>query len=189
MLVQDFIETERLSIRPVQLDDVEILYSVIFSDPQLMGKGIYLGRVLSYEESKTFIERMCLPHPDNRYISPSVFLLKSTQELIGYGGLSNETNWGDTYRTTEKRLDVELFYVFKQAYWGQGLGTEAAKALIEHAIQQRQANRVWASIQSTNKVSQRVVEKAGMRQVKQVTHEGSTLYLYEIARTDQSLNL
>lgn len=183
MSIQNIIETERMLIRPVQISDVEMLHSAIFSNPELMGSGIYLGRALTYEESELFVTRMNQSNMDKRHISPSVFLLKTTQELIGYGGLSSVTNWGDLYRTTEDRLDVELFYIFKQAYQGQGFGTEMAKALIDYAIFQCYADRVWASIHSANKVSQRLVEKVGMRQVGQVTQEGELLYLYEMTRT------
>ena len=110
------IETQRLLIRSVQLTDVSALHEGIFRDPKLMGTGIYLGRALSAEESQAFVAQMCAPRQDKRYIAPSVFFLKGTNELVGYGGLASETNWGDLYCTTATRLDAELFYVLKQPY-------------------------------------------------------------------------
>lgn len=179
------IETERLLIRSVQLTDVGALHEGIFRDPELMGTGIYLGRALSYEESLSIVERMCTPRHANHYIAPSVFFLRETNDLVGYGGLSSETNWGDLYYTNAARLDAELFYVLQQSYWGQGLATEMAKAVIEDAFLSQGVDRVWASINSANKASQRVVEKAGMLRSKEIAESDQRLYLYEITRSRQ----
>ena len=59
MIIENPIETDRLIIRPVRLADVDELYTGIFSDDELMATGIYLGRVLSYEETQQFVEKMC----------------------------------------------------------------------------------------------------------------------------------
>lgn len=179
--MENTIETGRLIIRPVQLADVDELHTGIFSDDELMATGIYLGRVLNYEETQQFVEEMCRPRIDSRHISPSIFLLKPTNELVGYGGLSSETNWGDLFRTTAERLDVEIFYVFRKTYWGIGLATEVAKAMIDYALNRRGADRVWTSIQARNNASQRVVEKAGMSLVQKTSHDGSEIYVYAIA--------
>lgn len=182
MTMANRIETDRLIIRPVQLTDVDELHTGIFRDNELMATGIYLGRALSYEETQQFVAEMCQPRIDSRYISPSVFLLKSTNELVGYGGLTSETNWGDRFRTTEERLEVEIFYVFKKAYWGMGLATEMAKAMVDYGLNQRGADCVWTSIQARNHASQRVVEKVGMSLVQKTIHDGSELYLYAISK-------
>ncbi|MFN8494303.1 MAG: GNAT family N-acetyltransferase [Caldilineaceae bacterium] len=182
MDTENTIETDRLIIRPVQLIDVHELHTSIFSNDELMATGIYLGRALSYEETQQFVEEMCRTHRDSRYISPSVFLLKQTNELVGYGGLSSKTNWGDLFRTTDERLDVEIFYVFKKVYWGMGLATEMAKAMIDYALNRRGADRVWTSIQARNKASQRVVEKAGMNLVQKTNHDGGEIHVYAVAR-------
>lgn len=182
MLMENTIETDRLIIRPVQLSDVNELHTDIFSDDELMATGIYLGRALSQEETQQFVEEMCRPRIDSRHISPSIFLLKPTNKLVGYGGLASETNWGDLFRTTDERLDVEIFYVFKKAYWGIGLATEVAKAMIDYALNRRSADHVWTSIQVGNNASQRVVEKAGMRLVQEISSDGSEIYVYAIAK-------
>lgn len=182
MTIENTIETDRLIIRSVQLADVDELHTDIFSDDELMATGIYLGRVLSYEETQQLVEEMCRPRIDSQSISPSIFLFKSTNELVGYGGLSSETNWGDLFRTTDERLDVEIFYVFKKAYWGMGLATEMAKAMIDYALNQCGADRVWTSIQARNIASQRVVEKAGMSLVQKTSQDGSEIYVYVIAK-------
>jgi ribosomal-protein-alanine N-acetyltransferase len=59
-------------------------------------------------------------------------------------------------------LRLELGYVLAQPYWGRGLMTEAAGAVVNWAVAQPQVYRVWATVDLENRASQRVLEKVGM---------------------------
>ena len=104
----------------------------------------------------------------------------TTVRLVGYGGLSSETNWADLYQTTPQRLDAELFYVLRKLYWGQGLASEMAKAVIQTAFTHRAVDRVWTSIRVSNAASQRVAEKAGLGSAHEVDQADEWLYLYAL---------
>ena len=53
-------------------------------------------------------------------------------------------------------------YVLAQPYWGQGLMTEAARAVVEFAFADPRVFRVWAVCDVDNARSARVLEKVGM---------------------------
>ena len=58
---------------------------------------------------------------------------------------------------------AELGYWIGFPYWGQGLATEAVRAVIDFAFQTLQLNRVQACHVPHNLASARVLEKAGLQ--------------------------
>lgn len=56
-----------------------------------------------------------------------------------------------------------LGYAIGRNWWGQGIATEAARALITWGIKELDLARLWASTDVRNVRSQRVLEKLGMR--------------------------
>src|SRR5205085_6573703 len=58
--------------------------------------------------------------------------------------------------------EVEVAYMIAKPYWGQGLATEAARALIEHGFRDHGLRRLISIIHPDNKGSIRVAEKNGM---------------------------
>ena len=53
-------------------------------------------------------------------------------------------------------------YLLHRHYWGQGYGTEAARAVVTWAIAQPEIDRVWATCDTENLASVRVLEKCGL---------------------------
>lgn len=72
--------------------------------------------------------------------------------------------------------DAEIGYGYGPAAWGQGYATEAAAALTEHLLGQREVRRVTAQTALTNRASERVLEKCGFVRgdVKEVRGEQLT---------------
>jgi ribosomal-protein-alanine N-acetyltransferase len=82
------------------------------------------------------------------------FLLKATGRLVGAGGLR--------IRSAEHRT-ADVGYVLRRDAWGQGLATEAARALVELGLRRLGMHRIWATCHVENARSAHVLEKAGMR--------------------------
>ena len=59
---------------------------------------------------------------------------------------------------------VDLGYVLAQEAWGQGYMTEALQAVLGAALASDRINRVKAICDLENVASQRVMEKAGMKE-------------------------
>ena len=60
----------------------------------------------------------------------------------------------------------EAWYLLDPRFWGRGLVTAAARALVTHGFATLQLHRIWASCLPENPASSRVLEKLGFR------HEG-----------------
>ena len=56
----------------------------------------------------------------------------------------------------------EVGYILSKDYWGQGLMTEALKAVLIYLLQDARFNRVTARFVRANPASGRVMAKAGM---------------------------
>ena len=82
------------------------------------------------------------------------FFLRSTGELAGCCGL----------RPRDPVLRIlELGYALRPEFWGKGLATEAARAVVEHAFGTLGATALFAGHHPDNSASRRTLEKLGFR--------------------------
>src|SRR5262249_1767596 len=58
---------------------------------------------------------------------------------------------------------AELSYILAQEAWGRGYASEAARAVIESAMELSGVDRIWAMCDVGNLGSARVLEKVGMQ--------------------------
>jgi ribosomal-protein-alanine N-acetyltransferase len=63
----------------------------------------------------------------------------------------------------QKHESAELGYWIGKPYWGNGYGTEAAKAVLHYGFTVLGLNRIYATHMSRNPASGRVMEKIGMK--------------------------
>lgn len=73
---------------------------------------------------------------------------------------------GTLYGATSCQFDqhgAEIGYILAPAFWGQGLATEAASAVVNMAWDNDDLYRIWATCHVDNAASARVLEKLGMR--------------------------
>ncbi|MEP6834883.1 MAG: GNAT family N-acetyltransferase [Gemmatimonas sp.] len=54
---------------------------------------------------------------------------------------------------------AEIGFLLHRRYWGQGLSTQAARAVVEWALSDKAIWRVWATCDTENVASARVLEK------------------------------
>jgi ribosomal-protein-alanine N-acetyltransferase len=65
--------------------------------------------------------------------------------------------------TNVEQREGDLGYVLRRNLWGQGIATEAARAVLDFAFDALGLHRVWATADPENVASVRVLEKLGMR--------------------------
>jgi len=70
------------------------------------------------------------------------------------------------FRSVAERGDVTVLHELYPAFWGRGLATEGARALIRSAFECLHLDRVVATTMADNIGSWRVLEKCGMRRVR-----------------------
>lgn len=99
--------------------------------------------------------------------------LRATGEFVGYCGLE---------RCVIKDVnEIELGYRLKTRFWGQGLASEAAGAVLRHAFEIVRLPYVIAFLEPANVASVRVLEKSGFRRIAQaVPMNGKTMDVYRI---------
>jgi RimJ/RimL family protein N-acetyltransferase len=82
---------------------------------------------------------------------------RSSGDLVGAVGLE----------ISKEHARAELGYWIGKEFWGRGLATEAARAIINYGFESLGLNRIHAQHQTRNPASGRVMAKLGMR------HEGT----------------
>lgn len=154
-------ETERLIIREFFLREEEI-YLDHFSDDE----------VCRYIPQRTRTERV------------NIFLAS----LVNYISNKNLGTWGIFNKLDDDFIGscllrmfnnepgiVELGYSLERRYWGKGIGTEMAKAMIAYAYSDPTTTEVVGVTDLNNIASQRVLEKAGLVRGKNFMKDGEEL--------------
>ena len=153
----DVIETERLMLRHLRVEDAEDLHR-IYSNPEtmkFMGQGS-----ASVEETRGHIQNHIEKYYNNYGFGLWATVLKENNSLIGRCGL--------LYEDIEGIKDLELAYLLASNYWGQGLATEAARSIIKIGFDRYNFNRIIAVINPQNTASIRVAEKVGMNYEREI---------------------
>ncbi len=163
------LETKRLRLGRFTENDLEAL-SVLMRDPRFM--RFSLG-VFSREQTAAFLERIFAGYRDN---APSQFavLPRAENKLIGCCGFFRQIVDG-----TE---EIEIGYRLDPEYWGQGLATEAARAVRDHAFSDLKLDHVISLIHPDNAPSRRVAEKNGMTVEKETVFRGFPTIVFGIRR-------
>ncbi len=142
------IETERLILRPVDVNDAEAIFKWA-GDPEVNTYMIYpLHKDI--EVTKYWLSNMRDPEGSDEF--DLGFVLKETGELIGMGGLVKKKG-SDEWT---------VGYNLRKDYWGRGLVPEAIKAIMEYVIKERGAKVFVGEVAKDNAKSRRVMEKLGL---------------------------
>lgn len=78
--------------------------------------------------------------------------------------------------------EVEIDFILGRPFWGQGFGTEAARASVRYGFEGLGLERVVGITHVENRASQRVLEKLGMASVEQREFFGIPCYHYAVER-------
>lgn len=83
--------------------------------------------------------------------------------------------------TNPADADPALFYLLKAGYWGKGLASEAARALLDYTFTQLKLSSIHGGAAPENLASKRVMEKIGMKYIG-LDDEGG--YAFTLAREE-----
>ena len=81
--------------------------------------------------------------------------------------------------------ETEIGWWLAQAWWGQGLATEAARAGLRDGFERAGLKRIVAVALPANRASIHVMEKLGMRYEREMIHRGFDVVLYATDRSKQ----
>ena len=149
------LETDRLLLRKMTPDDAEAVFAYA-SDPETSRYVIWETH-LSVEDSRAFLELVASRCESGGEPEWGI-VYKGDHRFVGTCGF---VNW------EPEHARAELGYVLSREYWGRGLASEAARAMISFGFTVMDLNRIEARCISENAASARVMQKAGM------TYEGT----------------
>jgi len=147
------LETPRLLLRGWQSDDLDGL-AAVNTQPEVMryiNDGRTLDRAATAKRLADY-QRHWVEHGFGLYAVE----VKGTGELAGFTGLAVPTF------LPEIMPAVEIGWRLGRAYWGRGLATEAAQAVVAHARAELGLRRLVSIHIVGNEASARVMVKLGM---------------------------
>jgi RimJ/RimL family protein N-acetyltransferase len=165
------LETGRLILRRFVPEDLDDLYA-LYRDPEV--RRYFPEGTLTCEETKEELEWFLNGHPEHPELGLWATIHKGSGRLVGRCGL---LPW-----TIDGRYEVEVAYLLAREYWGQGLGTEAARGVLEYGFEQLGLPRLICLIERENLASIRVAVKIGMSFEKEGRDEKGPFLLYSCER-------
>jgi ribosomal-protein-alanine N-acetyltransferase len=163
--------TNRLIAERLRVEDLDELCRM-HHDPSVMAT---LGGLRSDEQTRQFL---CdnLRHWDRHGYGLWMFRAQADGRFVGRGGLRHVHVGGHD--------EVEFAYALMAAFWGNGLATEMAKAIVTVAFEHLGMTDIVAFTLATNQASRRVMEKVGCQYELDIVHAGLPHVLYRIKRED-----
>ena len=146
------LETERLLLRKIELDDVDDLFE-IFSDPQITDSMTWEVNQTKEDTLNKFIKVVTKRHEEGQSVDWAI-VLKENGKVIGNCAFIDWSN---------RHSKAEIGYVMNKAYWGKGLATEALNELIRFGFDVIGLNRIEGGCDIDNFGSEKVMLKVGMQ--------------------------
>jgi len=163
------LETPRLILRHQVIEDLDDLWA-LYCDPEITK---YIPDAPhSRAEAQEELEWHMHGHPKHPELGLWATIHKESGRFIGRCGL---LPW-----TINGQDEVEVAYTLAREYQGQGLGTEAAQAILQYGFEQLHLSRLICVIDSENIASQKVAEKIGIKFEKEERDEIGPFLMYSI---------
>lgn len=146
------ISTKRLVLRMFQKSDAEVV-TKLCDNFNIYKNTLYLPYPYTIKDAFSWIEHHLVNFNANKSYEFAI-TNKESGELVGAIGLSNN----------QKYANGEIGYWIGEEFWGNGYATEAAKAILKFAFNDKQYHKVFARYFNSNPSSGRVLQKIGMKQ-------------------------
>ncbi|MEA2557643.1 MAG: hypothetical protein QOG88_1181 [Actinomycetota bacterium] len=180
------LETDRLILRHLTLDDVDAL-AAVYADPEV--RRYFPEGTLTLDETREELEWFIDVHYRRYGFGLWATVLKETGAFIGRCGLlpwtRSEAASGrmalepsDAEPPEKWRLEVEVAYLLARPYWGRGFATEAGLAIVDHAFGTLGLSRLICLFEPDNIASANVARKIGMTYEMEVELDGEVLPLH-----------
>jgi len=163
----NILESKRLVLRRQVIEDLDALWA-LYCDPEITRYIPDAPR--SREEAREELEWHMNGHPKHPELGLWATIHKPTGMFIGRCGL---LPW-----TIDGQYEVEVAYTISRSYWGQGLGSEAAQAILQYGFEKLKLSRLICLIDPDNIASQRVAQKIGMTFEKESEDELGSFWVY-----------
>ena len=86
----------------------------------------------------------------------------------------------DEHPVVGATYEIELAYLLGREHWGQGLATEAARAIVDLALQTLRPTRLISLFDPGNVASRRVAERVGFSFDREVLVDGERVRMHSL---------
>src|SRR5262245_43140568 len=155
------LETERLLMRRLVPGDLDDLYA-LYRDPEI--RRYFPEGTLTLDETREELAWFLNGHPDHPELGLWATIHRPTGQFIGRCGL---LPW-----TIDGVDEVEIAYLIAKPWQRQGLGAEAARALVRYGFETLGLKRLIALIDPAHEASIKTAEKAGLKYWKAIELDG-----------------
>ncbi|HYN94412.1 MAG TPA: GNAT family N-acetyltransferase [Pilimelia sp.] len=171
------LETPRLLLRRWRADDLDAL-AAMYADPAVM-RFIRDGSVRDRDETAASLAEMERDWAERGFGLFAVEI-RETGLLAGWVGLAVPTFLPEVLPA------VEIGWRLARPYWGGGIATEGARAVLRFAFIDRRLDRLISIRHVDNVRSGRVMEKLGLRFDRRATvpAHGQPVEVYAITRDE-----
>ena len=165
----NMIETERLKIRRITIDDLPWVIEMR-TQPEV---NKYLGGTrMQNPAAITKRVNFYIDCHEKFGFGSSVMHLKDTDEIVGLSGL----------QPLEETGEIEVGYSMYPKFWRQGFGYECALAWLKYGFETAGLERIVACADKENTGSWRIMEKCGMKYEGIQEHYGMPLVVYALSK-------
>jgi RimJ/RimL family protein N-acetyltransferase len=155
------VTTSRLVLRAWELTDLDRLIE-IWAQREVWEFPLHRG--FTAEETARWLERQLARQQERVEPVLRAACDRSTGTLLGFIGLSVPTFLPEILPA------VEVGWRLDPGWWGRGLATEGARAMVDYGFDQLGLTRIWSIYEPENAASGRVMEKLGMHVERETTH-------------------
>lgn len=148
------IETERLILRDIRMDDIQEYYERLWGDGDVC-RYLLHDPHQDIGESLQSIEDILEQYAQGKFYRWGI-TEKGDDSLIGIIGL---------VRLDEATNSCSFAYLLGCDYWNRGYGTEVLKAVFRFAFEELEVERIVADHMAENPASGRVMQKSGMQHI------------------------
>lgn len=163
--------TPRLLLRRMTMDDLDDL-TRMHLDERVMAT---LGGVRTPEQTRDWLGRQ-IGHWEGCGFGLWMARERSTGQFAGRGGLH--------HIDIDSRDEIEVGYSFMPDFWSRGLATELACESIRAGFTVLNLPELVCFTLTTNRASQRVMQKAGFRFERDLMYKGDPHVFYRLRRED-----
>ena len=166
------LKTQRLCLRPLVAADVPALHR-FWNDPEVR-RYLWDNQEVSADVITEIVVRSeaCFDEFGAGFFA--IEFASSPDELIGFCG----------YRRFEDTDQPELLYGILPEHWGEGVITEAARAVLRHGFEDCGIERVIAATDTPNQRSVQVMQRLGMFFEERRQYHGLDTVFYALVRKD-----
>jgi Acetyltransferases, including N-acetylases of ribosomal proteins len=167
------IKTPRLFLRRLTLNDVTQL-AMVLSDADSMK---HYPHPFSKDEVVDWI-RKNMKHYENEGFGLWAVVRKCDNQFLGDCGI--------TLQNIDGEILPEIGFHIIKDYCNMGYATEAAEACKEYALEKLGFEAIYCYSEISNRPSQRVSEKIGMKRIKTFSRDGIEKVVYQYKRQEKN---